>query len=240
MPKLLVSVASPAEARLAVEAGADLIDAKDPAAGALGALPTAAIEAIVGAVSGRRLVTAVIGDHAAAEAVLEAAERVAATGVDMVKVGLFPGPDRAALVAELGRRLAGRTKLVGVLLADRDPDLALVPAAAAAGFHGIMMDTAGKVGGLLAVADTASLSGFVALAEQHGLMVGLAGSLRVEDIDGLARLGPDLLGFRGGLCEGFDRRRPLAAAAVARAAARLAGRRHDPAAPDARQAEPTA
>lgn len=220
-PKLLVSVADPAEARLAVEAGADLIDAKDPAAGALGALPPDAVRAIVAAVAGRRTVTAVIGDLDEPRAVLEAATAMAETGVDMVKIGLFPGPDRAGLVADLGRALAGRTRLVGVFLADLDPDFGLVPSAAAAGFAGVMLDTAGKTGGLLAVTDPALLSGFVALARRHGLMSGLAGSLRVDDIGRLARIGPDLLGFRGGLCEGFDRRKPLRRDRVEAAAAAL-------------------
>jgi uncharacterized protein (UPF0264 family) len=229
MTKLLVSVSDPAEALMALDAGADLIDAKDPAAGALGALPEATIRAIAAAVAGRRIVTAVIGDHEDPAAALEAAGRMAATGVDMVKIGLFPGPDRARLVADLGRALAARTRLVGVLLADRDPDLTLVPAAAAAGFAGIMIDTAGKSGGLLTLTSLGALGEFIALARRHGLMAGLAGSLRVADIDRLAPLGPDLLGFRGGLCEGFDRRRPLLAPAVVAAAARLAALAGDPA-----------
>lgn len=38
-PRLLVSVRDAAEAEAAIRAGADLIDAKDPENGALGALP---------------------------------------------------------------------------------------------------------------------------------------------------------------------------------------------------------
>lgn len=36
-------------------------------------------------------------------------------------------------------------------------------------------------------------------------MIGLAGSLRIEDIATLADLGPDYLGFRGAACDGHDR-----------------------------------
>ena len=32
-----------------------------------------------------------------------------------------------------------------------------------------------------------------------------AGSLRIADIPALSAAGPDYLGFRGGLCRGFDR-----------------------------------
>jgi uncharacterized protein (UPF0264 family) len=45
------------------------------------------------------------------------------------------------------------------------------------------------------------LSKFVLSARKSGLMCGLAGSLRMEDIAGLASLGADILGFRGALCE---------------------------------------
>lgn len=221
MPQLLVSVADPGEAEIAVAGGADLIDAKDPAHGALGALPVETIRAILGAVAGRRTVTAVTGNATDPAAVLDAAETIAATGVGMVKIGLFPGCDRARLLADLGRRLARRTRLVGVVFADREPDTTLVGAAAAAGFAGIMIDTAGKDGGLFSHLDDDWLSGFVAEARARHLLVGLAGSLRVADAERLVRLAPDLVGFRGGLCEGLDRRRPLRAEAVAEAKRRL-------------------
>jgi uncharacterized protein (UPF0264 family) len=40
-------------------------------------------------------------------------------------------------------------------------------------------------------------------------MIGLAGSLRIEDIAPLAAIGPDLLGFRGALCQPDGRAAPL-------------------------------
>ena len=38
-------------------------------------------------------------------------------------------------------------------------------------------------------------------AKDHGLTVGLAGSLRQEHVPALLALEPDLLGFRGALCQ---------------------------------------
>ncbi len=56
--RLLVSVRSVDEARLAAAAGADFIDLKEPSAGALGALPLATVRAVVGvARSARRSAT---------------------------------------------------------------------------------------------------------------------------------------------------------------------------------------
>ena len=59
-----------------------------------------------------------------------------------------------------------------------------------------------------------ALAGFVALARRHGLVSGLAGSLRRADIPALAALGADYLGFRTALTAG-DRRGALHRAAFA-------------------------
>ena len=94
MTRMLASVANLEEALLVLQAGADLIDLKAPAAGALGALPPEAVRQIVTAVAGRRPVSATIGDLPMEPArVLEAAREMAATVVDFVKVGFFPGGD---------------------------------------------------------------------------------------------------------------------------------------------------
>ena len=236
--RLLVSVATPDEARLAARAGADLIDAKDPTAGPLGALAPDRVAAILAAVRAEagladRTVTAVIGDHRDARDALAAAETIAATGVDVVKVGLYPELDRAALVATLGARLADRTRLVAVLLADHGLDLDLVAPIAASGFAGVMIDTMAKGVGLGRIVDADTLAGFITTARSAGLMTGLAGSLKVADIDRLAVLGPDLLGFRGGLCEGFDRTRPLDPTLIRAAAERLRAIRADVLGPSA-------
>ena len=60
--RLLVSVADAEDARAAVEGGADIVDAKDPAQGALGSVAPATLEAIVHAVDGARPVSAAVGD----------------------------------------------------------------------------------------------------------------------------------------------------------------------------------
>jgi uncharacterized protein (UPF0264 family) len=85
-----------------------------------------------------------------------------------------------------------------------------------------MIDTRSKAGGRLTDLMTpAEISAFVAGCRAAGLLAGLAGSLRVEDIPGLAGAKPDILGFRGGLCVGGDRRAPLDPAGVRRAAETL-------------------
>ncbi len=215
--RLLASVTSEAEARLAAHGGADIIDCKDPAAGALGALPHAVVARIRGALPAHIPVSATVGDLVAEpQPVLDAARAMAATGCDLVKVGFFPGGDALATVAHLGRHLAGRTPVVAVLMADAPRDRALVPALGEAGFAGVMLDTARKDGRtLLDHCPPGALRAFIAEARAVGLFAGLAGSLRHRQVPELLAFGADVLGFRGALCSASDRRSALDAAALA-------------------------
>lgn len=217
MTTLLVSVASPDEALVAVEAGAGIVDAKDPTRGALGALAPDIVLAILAAVAGRVPVSAAAGDAPDAEA----AAALAAVGPDFVKIPVGRGEEGAKRIAAFGA-LARSTKLVAVFAADRQPDFDLVPVAAMAGFSGVMLDTVDKSGGLLDALDLADLAHFVAAARRARLMVGLAGSLKVVDVGALVPLQPDLLGFRGGVCLDGDRTKPLDPARVRAVAAALA------------------
>lgn len=201
-PGLLASVADLAEVALALPM-ADLIDLKDPAQGALGAWPRGRIGEAVRLVGGRKPVSATVGDlPPRADLLAEAALATAAEGVDLVKLGFFPGCDHPRLARDLTPVAARGVALVAVLMADRDPDLDIVTHLAAAGFRGAMLDTADKTaGGLLQHQTVAALSSFVAGARAHGLLVGLAGSLQLADVATLRPIAPDFLGFRGAFCE---------------------------------------
>jgi uncharacterized protein (UPF0264 family) len=201
-PAFLASVTSAAEAELALRGGADVIDCKDPATGALGALDRAVVQEIVGSIGGRAPVSATIGDVPAdPDVMLAAAAAMAATGIDVVKVGFFGDRDPRPAIAALGREKHARARLVAVLMADRDPDFALLPVLAAHGFRGAMLDTAGKSSGSLTdVLSAARLAEFVAAAHAARLLAGLAGSLQSGDVAKLQRVKADILGFRGALC----------------------------------------
>ena len=201
-PRFLASVTSAAEAVLALDHGADIIDAKDPSRGALGALPVATIAAIVAAVHGRALVSATIGDLPSdGETMVAAAHAVSATGVDFVKAGFFAGGVHCDAIAALGDAVLGHARLIGVLMADLKPEFELIATMAEAGFAGVMLDTANKANGCLLDAMSAHrIAEFVQLARTHHLIAGLAGSLRAADIAPLAKFSPDVLGFRGALC----------------------------------------
>lgn len=203
-PALLASVADLEEAETALALGADVLDLKDPRAGALGAWQLPDLEAAVARLGGRALLSATVGDLPMDPVRVRAAvEGVAATGVAIVKVGFFADQGRARVLAALAPLAARGLRLVAVLMADRRPDLTDLAPFAAAGLAGIVLDTADKTaGGLRSHLDEADLARFVAEARAHDLLCGLAGSLRIADVAPLARLGPDLLGFRGALCDG--------------------------------------
>jgi FolB domain-containing protein len=206
MTLLLASVTGAEEAEIALEQGADIIDLKDASKGALRALPADTIRTSVAVVAGRRPVSAVAGDLPAyPDTVVTAVEEIARTGVDYVKVGLFPGPLRRDCVRALSV-LTRATKIVAVMFADDEPDIALLSLVAECGFAGAMLDTARKGSGrLLDHASVAVLQDHLDQSRSLGLMSGLAGSLEPPDIPRLLLLAPDLLGFRGALCAGGER-----------------------------------
>jgi (5-formylfuran-3-yl)methyl phosphate synthase len=213
--RLLVSVANATEASAALAGGADLIDAKDPLAGALGAVPIAVLAEIQAAVCGAHPVTAAIGD-AADEAAIEATARVfAAAGSALVKVG-FAGIASASRIARLadaaqrGVRSGGAGDCGVILVAYADATratnltpAALVDLAARAGVRGVLLDTADKRGpGLRALIAPGALAAWVARAHQRGLLVALAGKLAPDDLPVVRDSGADVAGVRGAACEG--------------------------------------
>ncbi len=85
--KLLVSVTNAAEAVDAVTGGADLIDAKDAAAGPLGPVTVDVLTQIHAQVAGLRPVSAALGDATDEHSINDAAASFARAGAAFVKVG---------------------------------------------------------------------------------------------------------------------------------------------------------
>jgi len=217
MTQMLASVTGVDEAEIAIAGGADIIDLKDPAAGALGALPVECIARTVAAVAGRRETSAVCGDLPMEPGTLGVrAGEIASTGVDFVKVGFFPSPAAAGCADSLAP-VAARTRLIAVLFADLKPDFELLPLLARHGFHGVMLDTADKSRGrLLDHLPPEKIPGFLDFARSLGLAAGLSGSLEEPDIPRLLPFEPDFLGFRGALCSAARRGGAIDPQAVAR------------------------
>jgi len=214
--QLLVSVADGREARAALAGGADVIDAKDPGRGALGAVRPAVLVAIRDAVGSSRPVSAALGDARDERAVAQAARAAAARGVAFVKLG-FAGvasEERARRLAAAARHGASEgagggtgAEVVLVAYADwlRAGSLAperLVAVAVAARAAGMLLDTALKDASLFGRVALEAVGAWVRVVHEAGMFACLAGSLGGADLATARALGADLVGVRGAACVG--------------------------------------
>ena len=213
--QLLVSVRSAAEASAAIAGGADIVDAKEPDAGALGAVSLDVLREVRVVVASKRPLSAAIGDAADEAAIERTAHAFAAAGARFVKVG-FAGIASAKRIAALAAAAqrgvdaggAGRSAVVLVAYADADNPAgvardALVDIAARTGARGVLLDTADKNGcGLRALIDPDALAAWVARAHARGLIAALAGTLAADDLPFVRETGADIAGVRGAACEG--------------------------------------
>ena len=208
--RLLVSVRDADEASSALAGGADIVDAKDPAAGPLGAVSVDVLREIVRTVGGLRPVTAALGDAADEAAVENAAAAFVQVGVALVKVGFARVADRArvgTLLASAARG-AGAARVIAVAYADYRRVESLSPldilgVAEAAGVAGVLIDTADKDGPpLRSLVPAAALAEWVTTARRAGLLTAVAGKVAAGDIEGVWAAGADIVGVRGAACDG--------------------------------------
>ena len=207
--RLLVSVRNAGEAAAALEGGADIIDAKEPDAGALGAVSLETLCAIVRTSGGTRPITAALGDATDEDVVASLAHTFVDAGAQLIKIGLSGIDDeaRATGLMEGAARAGGRERVVAVAYADYRRVGSLSPeqvrrAAARAGVAGVLLDTADKSGpGLLGLVPLPALVDWIAAAREKGLIVALAGKLTADDVAALATTGADIIGVRGAACD---------------------------------------
>jgi uncharacterized protein (UPF0264 family) len=212
--RLLVSVTDAAEAARAVEAGADIVDLKNPAEGSLGAPRPETIVRVREAAPARVPVSVAIGDmpHLPGTAAL-AARGAADCGAAFVKVGLWGSSTEHEAVALLRAVRDAVADRPGVhVIAAAYADAARIPSrplprrliarvAAEAGVAGCLIDTGVKDGrGLFEWLDRDALARITAEAHAAGLLVALAGSLRAGDIEVVGDVGADIVGVRSAAC----------------------------------------
>jgi len=202
MTQLLISVTSVDEALMALEFGTDIIDLKDPARGALGALPIQTIKDILDVVNSQKIVSATIGDIGMQPKLLiPAVVAIVELNVDYIKIGFLPSDDTQLCLNALQPIVLSGAKLIAVLFAEFKYDVDLIQAIKAAGFIGIMLDTAEKNG--LSLFDHFTQQQCKIFAQQVSevdLVFGLAGSLKLEHIAQARLIKPHYIGLRGGVC----------------------------------------
>jgi (5-formylfuran-3-yl)methyl phosphate synthase len=223
--RLMISVVSPAEARDALSGGAEILDIKNPAQGSLGAQSPAVIRDIKDLTPANIEISAAIGDMPNLPGTAALAAFGAATcGADYVKVGLR-GPrnetDALLLLREVQKSVCDfRTSVIAAAYADFDRAGTLDPSrlpdiAARAGVRGCLIDTAVKDGHtLFDFLNPQALRAMIGWAHAAGLLFGIAGALREEDLSLARELGADVVGLRTAACRNNRRNGPLDAEKV--------------------------
>lgn len=219
MTGFLASVDNLEDAITVSELGVDIIDLKDPSQGALGGLTINAIHDIVDHLWEKSIVSATVGDlDADVSLILEQIGKVADTGVDYVKVGMFSQEHIDKCLPTFEYHARRGVKIIAVLFADVNFDIQeTVKICKKAHLTGVMMDTAGKsAGSILLHREINELSDFIQAAKNQGLLTGLAGSLREKDIETLLPINPDYIGFRTALCKDLKRTERISTESVSR------------------------
>ena len=218
--QVLISPVSYEEAASILDTEVDIIDIKNINEGSLGAQFPWHTRQVVELTRARGIKTsATLGDlpYRPGTAAL-AAYGAAQCGVTYIKAGLhgLNTYEEAFHMMEAVRRAArmvsGTIDVVASGYADyrrfnglstRD----LVSAARDTNCNVVMVDTAIKDGGTLFDAlSFEEIREFVAQGHQAGLRVALAGSIKTEHASLLVELTPDIIGVRGAVCEGKDRK----------------------------------
>jgi (5-formylfuran-3-yl)methyl phosphate synthase len=210
MTQLLISVKNLEETKLALDAGIDIIDLKDPNHGALGALDLDITSHIVELVDGLTILSATVGEqHTKISDLVHAIEARADMGVDVIKIAVSPLFYDENFIVEMAKLSIVGIKIVAVFFADARLDLNLLTILKKIGFYGAMLDTQSKQNDLLHVQSKKALRNFVQQCEKIGLKSGLAGSLKSQYVEFLCELNPTYIGFRGGVCENSVRNTAL-------------------------------
>lgn len=231
MTAMLASVRNLDEATLVAAGGVDWIDLKEPADGALGAVPIEVIASVARRYVASHRLSATIGDCWDTPALIpQRVAAAAAAGAQYVKVGAWAAAPDAALLAALRAACEIPAQVIVVCFAEAAPAPDALDALAATGIVGVMLDTAIKHGpSLRELLAPVELERFVVTARGHGLLTGLAGRLREEDVAPLLHHAPDYLGFRGALCGAGERTGDIEPARVAALRRRVAGLHPSPA-----------
>ncbi|HEV2970899.1 MAG TPA: (5-formylfuran-3-yl)methyl phosphate synthase [Pirellulales bacterium] len=213
MTALLVSVRDADEARDALEAGADLIDVKEPSAGSLGAASPAMIAAIVRVVGSRRPLSVALGEVAARDADLKPSVDGDHyfNGIQFAKLGLAGCAARPAWRDDWGRALTelpASVSSVAVVYADwqiaHSPEPGeVIDQGNRLGCRAMLIDTFDKRGrGLLGLWSIDELRTRIAAARAAGMLIVLGGQVTELHLPRLLPLEADFIAVRGAVCRG--------------------------------------
>ncbi|RLI14938.1 MAG: hypothetical protein DRO43_02735 [Candidatus Hecatellales archaeon] len=234
MARLMVSVVDRAEALEAVKGGADIVDVKNPAEGALGAQKPWIVKQVKESLPKPLEFSVTLGDlpYIPGTASL-AAVGAAVLGANYVKVGLLGARrlEEAAQMVKAVKTSMEALNLKAKIVACGYADYAehgclsplLLPKAAYKGeADGILIDVKSKNSSrnLFSCLTSGNLRKVVAEAQGLGLFAALAGGLNMETLAECVRLGADVVGLRRGVLSAEGR---ISRSLVAKAASLVHG-----------------
>jgi len=206
VPRLLVSVRSADEARIALASGADVIDVKEPNRGPLGAADVDVVADVVTAVGDR------VPISVAASELLDGQRIVAETeGIALAKIGLagcrscadWPARWRAAIAAWPASVRPAAVVYADGNYANSPPPDDVLAAAIASGCPALLVDTWDKSRGTLFDHWPAQDVGrFCRQVRAAKIAVALAGSLHGESLEAAVACRPNVIAVRGAVCDG--------------------------------------
>jgi hypothetical protein len=212
---LMVSVQDLGEAIEAVKGRADIVDVKNLKEIIIGSNFPPVIREVRNHFPKERHVSVTLGSVPnQAGTVSLAVYGAAALHATSVKVG-FVEPDyehALRILQESKRALEGfPTKLIAATFADShlykglDPTV-VVKLGKESHADGMLIDTLTKDGrNLFDFMSEAKLKELVTEAKEAGMSTALSGALRMENLDVLTRINPDIVGVRGAVCTNHDR-----------------------------------
>ncbi|NLI93799.1 MAG: hypothetical protein GX434_16880 [Peptococcaceae bacterium] len=213
---LMISVVSGKETLAALEGGADIIDVKNPAEGALGAPTPAAVQDVCLRLKGSKPFSIALGEFPGKPC----AAALAALGSaffrpDFVKIAFIPhhSPEEICkTLQEIKKSLSiidfKRISLVSVAYADTLSFASwklerFAEASREGGADGCLVDTWEKKNKtLLDYLPLDAIQKWIGECHRQELFCGLAGSLSFADVASISRFEPDIIGVRSAVCGG--------------------------------------
>jgi uncharacterized protein (UPF0264 family) len=212
---LMVSVQNLDEAMHALKGGADIVDVKNLQEALVGSANPWVVEQIRDAIPEPHHASVTLGvvpnQIGTVAMAVYAAGRIGATSV---KVGFMNTEyDHAVETLQASKQaLKGTdTKLIGSLFADNPlygglEATHMVRLAKEGECDGWLIDTLTKDGrNLFDFMSEGELRDFVFQSKQDGMSTALSGHLKIDDLDELSRINPDIVGVRGAVCAKGDR-----------------------------------
>lgn len=210
--RLLISVRSAEEAAIALSAGADLIDVKEPSNGPLGSAHHEVLAAVLTMVNGAVPVSAALGEWT--PNALTDAHWHLQLPVQFIKWGLAGygnSPGWGEDLLDMRRQIRTGTEVVLVAYADWEkakapPPAEVVKFAKRFRYKAVLIDTFLKDGStLLDALPLPALTELVKSLQSGRIPVALGGSLKLEQLAKLKPLAPDWFAVRGAVCAGGTR-----------------------------------